>query len=64
MGGTPRDLVQATLPKPKLTLAEYKELKLKFMSVALAQGCIGSNPVGLANLNLTFGANIHLGCFA
>ena len=30
----------------------------------LAQGCIGSNPVGLANLNLTLEANIHLGCFA
>ena len=30
----------------------------------LAQGCIGSNPVGLANLILTLGANIHLGCFA
>ena len=33
-------------------------------SSSLAQGCIGSNPVGLANLILTLGANIHLGCFA
>ena len=34
------------------------------LAQALAQGCIGSNPVGLANLILTLGANIHLGCFA
>ena len=27
----------------------------------LAQGRIGSNPVGLGNLILTQGANIHLG---
>ena len=25
---------------------------------------VSANPVGLANLNLTLGANIHLGCFA
>ena len=39
-------------------------LDVIFFRSPLAQGCIGSNPVGLANLILTLGANIHLGCFA
>ena len=46
------------------TPQQYTKLHYTTLRNLWLKGCIGSNPVGLANLILTFGANIHLGCFA
>ena len=47
--------------RANVTEREVISRQLQLIRSPLAQGRIGSNPVGLGNLILTQGANIHLG---